>query len=589
MTDRGYRVIKTARELAEALEPMFKANVLGLDTETTALDPYKGELRLIQLASPSEVIIIDLRALTETELLINSTLKPLRDLLASPFPLKVAHNAKFDAKWIYHHLGVEIDRLFDTMLASQLISAGNDDRHGLAPVAARYLGEEVDKTEQSSNWSGELTSAQLNYAAHDARLLLPLEAKLRSALERHGLERCAQLEFDCVIPIARLELNGIYIDPARWREQLRIVAEKRVRLADELQEMLSPAANQGSLFGPPSINLDSHVQLTEAIRKIGVPLPDSTRNWQLQPLADQYPVIGKLLEYRTVQKATSSYGENILEEINSATGRIHSDFHQIGAATGRFSCKNPNIQQVPNEYEYRRCFCAPEGKKLVIADYSQIELRILAEFSGDRQFINAFQNGGDLHRITAAEVFSVKPEAVTPQQRSFAKRLNFGVVYGIGANRFSTMTGLGTTESEDVIGKYFSAYSDLDRWLREAAAHALKYKEARTASGRLTRFDFDPNDRQATSSVQRNGKNTPIQGTSADILKRALRLLHNELATTSGRIVNIIHDEVVVEVDWAEAATVAGIVEQAMRVAGEGFVRRVPVVVDAKVSDEWVK
>ncbi|MGH9914066.1 MAG: DNA polymerase, partial [Pyrinomonadaceae bacterium] len=501
----------------------------------------------------------------------------------------VAHNAKFDAKWICHHLGVEIGGVFDTMLASQLISAGNGDRHGLAPVAARYLNQEVDKAEQSGDWSGELTSTQLSYAAQDARLLLPLESRLRSELEQHGLTACARLEFECVLPIARLELNGIYIDPSRWREQLKIVEEKRLKLADELQEMLSPGAQQGSLFGPATINLDSHTQLTEAIRRIGVPLPDSTRNWQLQPMADQYPVIGKLLEYRTVQKAKSSYGENILEEISSVTGRIHPDFHQIGAGTGRFSCKNPNIQQVPSEFEYRRCFRAPDGKKLVVADYSQIELRILAEFSGDHQFINAFKSGADLHRVTASEVFGVAPEAVTSDQRSFAKRLNFGVVYGIGASRFSTLTGLGTTESEGIMRKYFSTYSGLDRWLREAAANALKYKEARTASGRVARFDFDPNDRQAASSVQRNGKNMPIQGTSADILKRALRLLHDELATTSGRIVNIIHDEVVVEVDQSEADAVAGTVECAMRIAGEEFLQHVPIIVDAKISDEWVK
>src|SRR5947207_551821 len=163
----------------------------------------------------------------------------------------------------------------------------------------------------------------------------------------------------------------------------------------------------------------------------------------MQQLAAQYPVIDKLLEYRTVQKALTSYGQNMIDLINPITGRLHADFRQIGAPTGRFSCTNPNIQQVPHAVEYRRCFSGhPESRKLVIADYSQIELRILAEFSADKEFMAAFNSGADLHRVTAAQVFNVAPDQVSKEQRDFAKRLNFGVVYGIGAQRFSIMTGL---------------------------------------------------------------------------------------------------------------------------------------------------
>src|ERR1051326_7834680 len=205
----------------------------------------------------------------------------------------------------------------------------------------------------------------------------------------------------------------------------------------------------------------------------------------------------------------------------------------------------------------------PKGRQLIIADYSQIELRILAEFSGDQAFTDAFKSGADLHRVTAAQVFNVSEDQVTREQRDFAKRLNFGVVYGIGAQRFSMMTGLGQSESEDVLRKYFATYRKLDAYLREAANRAVSDKEARTASGRLVKFKYDPADRQQVSMTQRNGKNAPIQGTSADILKRALRLLNDELRTTSAKIVNIIHDEIVVEVDAAEAEEVAQTVERA--------------------------
>jgi DNA polymerase I-like protein with 3'-5' exonuclease and polymerase domains len=379
----------------------------------------------------------------------------------------------------------------------------------------------------------------------------------------------------------------------RWLEQLAIVEKRRGELAEELQEILAEESMQGSLFGGPAredINLDSHQQLTQALGRLGIPVPDSTRNWKLQPLAAQYPVIAQLLEYRTVQKALTSYGQNMIELINPATGRLHADFRQIGAPTGRFACTNPNIQQVPHAVEYRRCFSGhPAGRKLIIADYSQIELRILAEFSGDQGFISAFNSGADLHRVTAAEVFNVSLDQVSREQRDFAKRLNFGVVYGIGAQRFSILTGLSVPEAENVLRKYFATYRQLDTYLHEAADRAVRDREARTASGRLVRFRFDEEDRQQISMTKRNGKNTPIQGTSADILKRALRLLREELKNTSGKIVNIIHDEIVVEALDSDAEEVARRVEHAMCAAGEEYLTTVPVKVETEIADEWVK
>ncbi|MGB9179659.1 MAG: DNA polymerase, partial [Pyrinomonadaceae bacterium] len=222
-------------------------------------------------------------------------------------------------------------------------------------------------------------------------------------------------------------------------------------------------------------------------------------------------------------------------------------------------------------------------------DYSQIELRILADFTGDEGFITAFNSGADLHRVTAAQVFAVPLEGVTKEQRDFAKRLNFGVVYGIGAQRFSTMTGLKLSEAEDILRRYFSTYRQLDAWLRDAANKAVRERSARTASGRLARFRFDPEDRQAVSLAQRNGKNTPVQGSSADILKRALHLLHNKLRGTTACIVNIVHDEIVVEADMDDAQEVSKVVEDAMCAAGEEFVKKVPVKVETEVADEWVK
>jgi DNA polymerase I len=587
-----FQLIKDAETLREACEQLKTEDFLGFDTETTELDPYEGNIRLVQLSNGRDTKVIDLKYFAEKgDLKTLPDLAPLRELLSAPKPIKIAHNAKFDAKWVCHHLGTDIGGIFDTLLASQLIAAGDQDRrHNLAEVANFFLGIEVDKSEQVSDWNApELTDSQIQYAAKDAAIMVGLREKIVERLKQDGLVKAAKLEFDCVMPIAQMEINGFYLDEARWREQLEKVKKEQAIVALELQQMLSAGVAQASLFGIAEINLDSQAQVTDALKNLGVPVPETTRGWQLQPLAADYPVVAKLLEYRGVAKAISSFGETILSYIKPETGRIHADFRQIGAPTGRFSCNNPNLQQIPHEEAYRRCFRATDGKKLVIADYSQVELRILAEFSNDENFIKAFQTGADFHTITAAQVFNVKPEDVTSDQRSFAKRLNFGVVYGIGSQRFALMTGLTQTEAENIMRRYFATYRGLDGWLRDAARKVLSDRISRTASGRMYRFRFDENDRRAVSGAQRNGKNFPIQGTSADILKRALHLLHEKIGGTSAKLVNIVHDEVILECDAGEAEISAKNLEDAMCAAGEEYIKKVPVKVDVHIADEWTK
>ena len=587
-----FQLITDAEALQKACEKLKTEDFIGFDTETTALDPYQGEVRLVQLSDGADTKVIDLRPFASRgDLRMSKELAPLRDLLSAAKPIKIAHNAKFDAKWIAHHLGVEIGGVFDTLLASQLIAAGDQDRrHSLAEVTSYFLGTELDKSEQVSDWSADqLSQAQVEYAARDAATMVPLREKIVEKLKADELVRAAKLEFDCVMPIAAMELNGFYLDEARWREQLEKVKIIQTKVGDELQHLLSAGVAQASLFGVTEINLDSQAQVTDALKNLGVPVPATTRGWQLQPLAADYPVVAKLLEYRGVAKSLSSFGENILEFIEPKTGRIHADFRQIGAPTGRFSCSRPNIQQIPHEREYRRCFRAPAGRKLITADYSQVELRILAEFSGDENFIKAFQSGEDFHATAAAQVFNVAPENVTPEQRSFAKRLNFGVVYGIGSQRFALMTGLKQIEAENLMRKYFSTYRGLDAWLREAGQKVLSNRVARTASGRMMRFRFDESDRAQIASARRNGMNMPIQGTSADVLKRALRLLHDAIRGTSARLVNIVHDEIIVEADAIEAEQTADKLDKAMCAAGEEYIQKVPVKVDVAISDEWTK
>lgn len=590
--EMNFELVRDAAAVRTACDELTREPVLGLDTETTELDPYKGDMRLVQLSSGRKTYIFDMLPFrTSGDLRENTELAPLRRILESEEQTKVLHNAKFDAKWIRHELGSEIGNAFDSYLASQLIAAGESERrHSLADVTQYFTGTVLDKTEQLSDWSSaELSASQLEYAARDAAIMLPLYEQLADRLKRDELEKVASLEFACVGPIAEMELNGFGIDCDAWRAQLESVRKAADKAADELQDLLSAGVAQASLFGRAEINLDSQQQVSDALRNLGVPMPESTRAWQLQPLAEKYPVVAKLLEYRGVQKSATSFGENFLEYVEPKTGRIHADFRQIGAPTGRFSCSNPNLQQIPHDDAYRKCFKAGEGRMLLIADYSQIELRILAEFSGDEKFIAAFRSGADFHTTTAAQVFNVKPEDVTPDQRSFAKRLNFGIVYGVGASRFGMMTGLSQSDAENTMRRYFSTYRKLDAYLRDSGYRVTTERTARTASGRLLRLNFDENDRQAVGAARRYGVNMPIQGTSADILKRALRLLHDRLKGTSAKLVNIVHDEIIVECGQSEVETAQAALENAMVSSGQEFIRSVPVKVDSRISQAWSK
>lgn len=587
-----YNLVNDPASLNLAFDELRSADLLGFDVETTELDPYKGDIRLVQLSDGRRTHVVDLMPFRSFgDLRSSPELAPLRDLLTSNTIVKVAHNAKFDTKWVRHHLGTEVGSVYDTYLASLLISAGDGERrHGLADLAQFFLGRTLDKTEQVSDWSvHELTTSQIEYAARDAAIMPELHRVIEERIAADSLSDVLRLENECVVPIAEMELNGFLLDRGRWGTQLEKVRADQARSAVELQQLLSSGIAQASLFGLPEINLDSNVQVTDALINLGVPMPNSTRAWELQPLAEQYPAVAKLLEYRGAAKAAGSFGENILEFIEPSTGRIHADFRQIGAPTGRFSCSRPNLQQIPHDNVYRRCFRAPEGRNLVIADYSQIELRILADFCGDANFIVAFESGRDFHSATAAQVFNIAETDVTPDQRSFAKRLNFGVVYGIGSSRFAMMTGLTQTEAENTLRKYFATYPQMDQWLRAQAKNVVKERQARTASGRLAKIRFDENDRASVGAAQRYAKNMPIQGTSADILKRALRLLHDDIAGSSAKLVNIVHDEVVVECDSAESKAVTEKLETAMLRAGAEYVKNVPIKVDVHISEEWSK
>lgn len=588
----NFELIDRVSRLGDICAQLFKHDVIALDVETTGLDPYLSELRLVQLSDGQSTYVLDLLPFNKAGTTRTATeLQPLRDLLAGP-NTKVAHNMKFDFMFIKHHLGVEVESPFCTMLASQVLSCGKQDRqHSLAAVAEYFLGITVDKTQQASDWSQEhLDLAQLEYAAKDATILISLYEEQLKRLGELNLLEVMRLENDCLASISDMELTGIYLDAPTWRTHLATVEATRARLDDELQRDLVDPNGWLSLFGKADVNLGSPAQVRDALVALGIPVPVSLEAWKIEPMVVDYPIIGKYLDYKAVDKVLTSFGENILDMIHPITGRLHPSVRQLGAiTTGRFSMSEPNFQQWPADEVSRGAVQAAPGKKLVIADYSQIELRILAHRSQDPVFISAFKSGADFHQQTAAEVYGVPLDQVTDEQRYFSKRLNFGIVYGVGPNKFGMMTNTTTDVAEQTMRNYFEKLPGLARYLRDEGRSAICARESRTASGRLLHLHFDENAKWDVAAAKRNGVNQPIQGTSADILKRALALLHKSMKGTSGHLVNIVHDEVLVECDAHEADTIAEKLTTSMIQAGEEYVKTVPISVDPVISNEWRK
>jgi DNA polymerase I-like protein with 3'-5' exonuclease and polymerase domains len=581
-----YELIQDSARLVEVADLLNAEPLLGVDTETDGLDPYTSRLLLLQVATPQKAYIVDCQRVDPL---------PLKPILESTRSLKILQNAKFDYKILKHIAGIELCNIFDTMLAERLLTAGRAREVSLRQLALKYAGVTMDKTIRKSfvgvKGDGYLSEEQLVYAARDALVMFEIQRTQQAELKKLRMTKVAELEFQCVAAVGDMELAGVKIDTDRWRAILTRVAVERDRAAEELNEMLAAVAKQATMFGVPTINLNSGPQLIEVFARLGVELADTSEATLIK--AGDHPAIKKLLEYRSHEKTLSAFGEHLLALINPQTGRLHPDFNQYGADTGRFSCTNPNVQQIPATSDFRSCFVAAEGYKLCTCDYSQAELRILAELSGDPAFVEAFRGGGDLHAITASQMFQVPLDQVQKQQRSAAKSINFGLAYGRGPGSLALQLGVSSDEAKALIEKYFQAYTGIQQWLDKAAREAVRKGYSETTLGRRRFYDVpdrnDPDYRQKIGSIERQGKNTPIQGGNADMTKIALVYLRSALRGYNARVVNTVHDEIVVEVIAEQAEEVKKIVEHEMIRAGEQILQTVPVVADAAIGDYWKK
>jgi len=706
-----------------ALAQARAAGVAGWDMETTGLDPLQNRIRLVQLAIPrypanvrrlvrqdgkgpeagsgAGVYVLDLFALLDTDRI--AALEGLAALVADVDVVKVGHNLKFDLAFLRQALGRRptAERLFDTMLASQLAIAGDFvpggqwerwwqaqglhpaknehgqelttkllDAHGhvlefehdnakdirpfyvthaLQQVAHRHLEVWLEKQYQASDWHGDLTPEQIRYAAQDAAVLLPLHEVLTRLLRLNRLERVAGIEFSCIPAVAEVESAGMPFDAPRARDLLRQAEAEAARQRDVLAALAEgagfrprPKKNAKALGFNPDSGLDCVDCLRLLAEREGVLAENGrvlrvgddvfdvdTRDSTLSRLAARLPERSVLREFTAALRAYRAAKKQVdflqqwLGFLHPADDRLHPDLRQINPqGVGRVSARNPNLQQGPRGSDVRALFRAPEGRKLAAADYSAIEMRIMARLSGDRNLMAAFRDRADVHRRTAAAIAGKAEEEITSDERQAAKAAGFGLIYGMQADTLRTYAEVGygvrltLEEAERLRERFFAVYPAVAAWHRrqdrrgyedgferywrhDAAQgfYAEKRPCVRTLAGRLRVWPVVERERKGGdgSYLRKAGSftelyNTPDQGTGADIIKAAMARVYRELLARGWedvRLIACIHDELVLEAPEALAAEAATVLKECMERAGAEVLAPVPIEVEVGVGDTW--
>ena len=533
------------------------------------LDPWRGEIRLLSLQLPDRVPwLIDLRA-------TGYGLGELGKVLEATEV--IGHDIKFDALWLARKCNVHLVKMVDTSSASRILSNG-DSKLGnrLAEVADRYLGIELRKDQGRSDWGAlMLLAEQIQYAAQDVEHLHALKEKLDAELKAAALMGVLRLEMDLLPVVVEMELIGFCVD----RKKLEELAAKATQERDQVAQTVN------NLLGTGDVNLNAPAQLLKALRGLGIAL----KNTNEESLSEcRHPVAAAILEYRKWKKLKEDV-ESRIHEIRP-DGRIHGQFNPLGTDTGRFSSSEPNMQNITRG-ELRTAFVASVGNVLVIAEYSQIELRAAAYFSGDKRMIEAFIKAEDLHIKTASIVLGKSEKEITNEDRQLAKALNFGLLYGQSAEglvRYAkTRYGVEITEKQAAKARavFFKHYDGLARWHAKAwgEVECTEVVEGRTILGRRRLINPEASNWDCFQSKT----NLVVQGACADGLKLAFCEIHKALPKDA-KIIATVHDEIIVETPEAQAEQVKKLLAKIMvSVFDKLFKKQVPIEVDAKICESW--
>ena len=575
-----YQTIQTPKQLEAMLKALKEAGSFAFDTETTSMDPMRGELVGLSFAvAPGRAWYVPVGHQEGTQLSLEEVLGQVKPLMESPELSKCAHNANFDLMMLANY-GIKAQNVdCDTMIAAHLLGKNT---LGLKNLALDVLGLEMTPiTNLIGTGRKQVTFDKVPiedatlYAAADADMTGRLRPILEEQLSNLELKQLlTDLEMPLVPVLVEMQRHGVKVDEGVLHEMSRDLNQQMHQAELELYETIGH-----------TVNINSPLQLSDLLfKELGLPRTKRTKTGystdanSLEALRGLHPVVDKILEYRQIAKLKSTYVDALPEMINPRTGRIHTSYNQTGSATGRISSSDPNLQNIPIRTELgrqvRKAFIAEDAPDwlLFAADYSQIELRVLAHLSQDEGLLDAFRKGEDIHAATAAMMFEVPINRVNPEMRRIAKILNFGVIYGLSPHGISQQTGFSREEGARFIDTYFTKYPGISRYLEEVKAKTRKAQYAETLMGRRRYIpEINASNYNMRSAAERIAINMPIQGTAADIMKVAMIRVQQRMAEEKlrAKVLLQVHDELVFEVPREEMETLKGLVFDEMPAAME--------------------
>ena len=582
------------------LEKLQQAELIAFDTETTSLDPMQAELVGLSFAvDPFEAIYIPVGHNypgAPVQLDRESVLEALKTLLEGKTPEKVGQHIKYDMN-VLSRYGLAVQGVaFDTMLESYVFNS-TGSRHDMDTLALKYLGHKTTHYEEiAGKGARQISFSEVSledaghYAAEDADITLRLHQHLWPRLQAEpALEKVlAELEIPLIPVLARMEQAGVLIDGRLLLQQSSELAKRMLELEGQAHEAAGQPFNLGSPKQLQQI-LFEKLELP-VIRKTPKGQP-STAEDVLRELADNYELPKLILEHRSISKLKSTYTDKLPAQINPHTGRVHTSYHQAVAATGRLSSSNPNLQNIPirtpQGRKIRKAFIAPPGNVILAADYSQIELRIMAHLSGDEGLLKAFHDGVDVHRATAGEVFGEGYDKVSDDQRRAAKAINFGLMYGMSAFGLARQLDISRPEAQEYMDTYFSRYPAVQGFMEKTREQAREQGYVETLFGRrLYLPEINASNMMRRQGAERAAINAPMQGTAADIIKIAMIKVDDWIQSDQpgARLVMQVHDELVLEVEESQLNNVRNVVIEHMSAAAD---LDVPLLVDAGSGPDW--
>ncbi|MAT94238.1 MAG: DNA polymerase I [Halioglobus sp.] len=598
--DVNYAIITAQEELDAWLDVLQQAELFAFDTETTSLDYMAARIVGVSFAvEPGTAAYVPLGhdyLGAPPQLERDAVLEQLRPLLEDESRAKVGQNLKYDASVLANH-GITLRGIrFDTMLESYVLDS-TATRHDMDSLALKYLGRKTIHFEDiAGKGAKQLSFNDIKleeagpYAAEDADVTLQLHRALWPKLQGQGELTCVftDIEVPLVPVLSRIERRGALISREMLDAHSARLGERLLQLQQEAYDMAGQEFNLGS---PKQLGEILFEKLELPVIKKTPKGAPSTAEEVLVELALDYPLPKLLLEYRSLSKLKSTYTDKLPGMINAETGRVHTSYHQAVTATGRLSSSDPNLQNIPIRTEegrrIRQAFIAPQGYRILAADYSQIELRIMAHLSGDEGLLRAFNEGQDVHRATAAEVFEVGVESVSAEQRRKAKAINFGLIYGMSAFGLARQLHLGRHEAQEYIDRYFERYPGVADYMDSTRALAREQGYVETLFGRrLYLPEINARNKMRVQAAERTAINAPMQGTAADIIKKAMLAVDDWLqgGAADARMIMQVHDELVFEVAAAEVEAVGEKICALMSGAAE---LAIPLLVEAGVGDNW--